>query len=185
MTDRLLASSSSRSAQPRSRRPRRALLVRAGALLAGATAVVAASTVAPATAQGATALSTTAYAPSSAPLANPDRGFYHYTETHLRKDGSGVVPLDAAQLTRWRTTQGVTLVYRVFYLEALVDEDRIPSSYLASVAADLATARAAGVRLVLRFAYSADSERDAPADRVVLHIGQLAPVLNANADVIS
>jgi len=125
------------------------------------------------------------YETSSADLANPDRGFFHYTETHYRPDGSGYTPLDIAQLTGWREQQNVTLVYRIFYLEKFVGQDSIDSGYLQLVAADLAAARAAGIKLIVRFAYSDNSSADAPAARVVKHIRQLAPVLNASAGVIS
>ncbi|HET7398010.1 MAG TPA: DUF4832 domain-containing protein [Intrasporangium sp.] len=125
------------------------------------------------------------FSPSTAVIANPDRGLYHYTETHSRVDGSGYAPLDAAVAARWRTQEGVTLVYRVFYLERFVGTDGLSAAYLSQVRADLAAARAAGVKLVVRFAYSADSSHDAPADRVITHVRALAPVLNANADVIA
>jgi hypothetical protein len=125
------------------------------------------------------------YAGTTDPIANPDRGMYHYTETHYRSDGSGYTPLDVNQLTRWRTDEGITLVYRVFYLEAFAGRDRLSSAYLNAVRADLATARAAGVRLVVRFAYSDSTSVDASPSRVQTHIQQLAPVLNASADVIS
>ncbi|RYV49822.1 DUF4832 domain-containing protein [Pengzhenrongella frigida] len=153
------------------------------AVLLGAGALMSAPIATAATATAATVAHT--YAASSAALANPDRGFYHYSETHFRADGSGYTPLDAAQLTSWRTSEKVTLVYRIFYLEKFADQDTIDDAILRLVAADLATARAAGVKLVVRFAYSDSSSADASAARVVGHIRQLAPVLNASADVVS
>ena len=117
-------------------------------------------------------------------FADPERGFYHYTEARWSPDGSAYVPLDAAQLTSWRTEESVTLAYRVFYLGGLVDQDVIDQTFLTQVADDLSVARAAGVKLVLRFAYSADDGRDAPPERVVGQIRQLAPVLNAASDVV-
>jgi hypothetical protein len=125
------------------------------------------------------------YAGTTDLVANPDRGMYHYTETHYRSDGSGYTPLDVNLMRRWRTDEGVTLVYRVFYLEAFATRDRLDATYLQAVRADLASARAAGIRLVLRFAYSDSTSSDASLPRVVGHIQQLAPVLNASADVIS
>lgn len=125
------------------------------------------------------------FEPSSAVIANPDRGMYHYTETHFRADGSGDVPLDASTAARWRAMEGVTLVYRVFYLERYAGVDRIDPGDLAKVRADLRAARSAGVKLVVRFAYSADSSQDAPVARVVSHIRQLAPVLNENRAVVA
>ncbi|MGY1769962.1 DUF4832 domain-containing protein [Blastococcus sp. SYSU D00813] len=124
------------------------------------------------------------YAPTDEVFANPERGFYHYTETHWSPDGSAYAPLDVARLTAWRTTESVSLVYRVFYLDGLVDRDAVDQRFLDQVAGDLRAARAAGVQLVVRFAYSADSGRDAPPARAVGHVRQLAPVLNAGADVV-
>ncbi|MGY1727125.1 DUF4832 domain-containing protein [Geodermatophilus sp. SYSU D01062] len=126
-----------------------------------------------------------AYPPSDEVIANPERGFTHYTETRWSPDGGAYTPLDAGTLTTWRTTEAVTLVYRVFYLGGLVDRDTVDARFLAQVAADLDTARAAGVHLVVRFAYSADDGRDAPPARAVGHVRQLAPVLNAGADVVA
>jgi len=125
------------------------------------------------------------YGAATSVIANPDRGMYHYTETHYRPDGSGYVPLDAAEITRWRTQENVTLVYRIFFLEKFVTQDIIDAPYLMAVQTDLSVARAAGVKLVVRFAYADNSPADAPPARVLSHIRQLVPVLNANADVIS
>lgn len=89
-------------------------------------------------------VTTRTYASSSANLANPERGFYHHTETHYRADGSGYVPLDAARLRAWREEEKITQILRVFYLEKFVDTDRIDPGYLDLLRADFATARAAG-----------------------------------------
>lgn len=139
----------------------------------------------PARAAGPTKVMTRSYAGSDQVIANPDRGFTHYTETHYLPDGSGYTPLDAAQLTGWRTREQVTVVYRIFYLEKFTTQDTIDPAYLALVAADLATARATGVKVIVRFAYTQTSGADATPARVVTQIGQLAPILNASADVIA
>jgi hypothetical protein len=139
-----------------------------------------------ATARGSTVkLQTRSYAPSSAAIANPDRGFYRYTETHYREDSSGYVPLNASTMTRWREKQGITLVYRIFYLEKFVSQDVIDIDYIGKIRADFRSAAAAGIKLIVRFAYSDTSSADAPVDRVKAHIAQLAPSLNASFDVIS
>lgn len=93
--------------------------------------------------------------------------------------------MDLEKLTTWRTQEDVTLVYRIFYLEKFTGQDVIDPVSLGLVAADLATARAAGVKLIVRFAYSDSSPVDAPPARAVGHIRQLAPLLNASADIIS
>ncbi|MGH3874498.1 MAG: DUF4832 domain-containing protein [Pseudonocardiaceae bacterium] len=125
------------------------------------------------------------YPGTSTVIANPDRGFYHYTETRFRGDGTGSAPLDTTTLTRWRTQENITLVLRIFYLERFVAQDTIDSASLNLIAADLSAARTSGVKLVVRFAYSDSSSADAPPARVLAHIRQLAPVLNRSADVIS
>ncbi len=124
------------------------------------------------------------YPASDEVIANPERGFTHYTESRWSPDGSAHRPLDPATLTTWRTAEAVTLVYRIYYLGGLVDRDVVDQRFLDAVAADLATARAAGVKLVVRFAYSPDDGRDAPPARAAGHVRQLAPVLNAASDVV-
>lgn len=133
---------------------------------------------------GATAPITTTYVKSDDVIANPERGFTRYTEARWGTDGLGYTPLDPTQLVQWRTTDQITLVYRVFYLGELAGQDTIDPSFLAHVASDLDTARLAGVKLVLRFAYSSDDGRDAPPARAVAQIRQLAPVVNAARDVV-
>ncbi|SNS90867.1 protein of unknown function [Geodermatophilus saharensis] len=129
-------------------------------------------------------LTAVSYAASDEVVANPERGFTHYTESRWSPDGSAHTPLDVTTLRTWRTAEAVTVVYRVYYLGGLVDRDTIDQRFLDQVAADLATARAAGVKLVVRFAYSPDDGRDAPPARAVGHVRQLAPVLNAASDVV-
>ena len=169
---------------------RRALVPLAS--LAVSVSVAAGSVSSPTLASAATAwapaaagITTHQYAGTTDLVANPDRGMYHYTGTHYRSDGSGYTPLDVSQMQRWRTDEGVTLVYRVFYLEAFTTRDRLDATYLQKVRTDLTRARAAGMRLVVRFAYSDSTSADAPPLRVLGHIQQLAPVLNASADIIS
>ncbi|MGY1795493.1 DUF4832 domain-containing protein [Geodermatophilus sp. SYSU D00525] len=156
------------------------------ATTAPTTAAPVTTTPAPVTASpAATAPVGVTYAPTDAVIANPERGFTHYTETRWSPDGGAYAPLDVGTLTAWRTTEAVTLVYRVFYLGGLADQDSVDARFLAQVAADLDAARAAGVQLVVRFAYSPDSGHDAPPDRAVAHVRQLAPVLNSGSDVVA
>ncbi|MEU8224126.1 DUF4832 domain-containing protein [Kribbella sp. NPDC048915] len=136
--------------------------------------------------------STRTYSASAEVIANPERGFYHHTETHYRADGTGYVPLDLTTLRNYRTQENITQILRVFYLEKFASRDVLDKQYLDLVRADFATARAAGVKVILRFAYALPGVGwppptpygDAPVDRVVKHIQQLTPILRANADVI-
>ena len=118
------------------------------------------------------------------PVADPGRGFYRYTATHLSTEVA-YTPLDAAGLAQDRVRNGTTLAYRVFYLDRYAGTDVLASSDLALIGADLAAARAAGVKLVVRFAYSEATDEDAPVARVLQHIRQLGPVLKSGADVLA
>lgn len=130
------------------------------------------------------------YAENEAVIPNPARGFYRHTETHARADGSGWQPLDEGVLAGYRA-EGITQILRVVYLERYVDAD-LDAQVLDALRADFATARAAGVSVILRFAYAQGGDwpysppyGDAPLERVQAHIAQLAPVLRENVDVIA
>ncbi|MCS7480492.1 DUF4832 domain-containing protein [Umezawaea endophytica] len=119
------------------------------------------------------------YPPSTEVIANPERGLYHHTQDCDKADFS------ADALRQYRTSQGVTLVMCVFYL-AEYKASPIAQTALDRLGRQFAAARAAGVKLVLRFAYTAsDAGDDAPKDRVLGHLDQLAPYFTANADVIA
>jgi hypothetical protein len=133
---------------------------------------------------------TVAYEASTETIANPQRGFYHHTETHYRADGSGYTPLDGATLAGYRG-EGITQILRVFYLEKFTADPELDAEWLALVQADYDTARAAGVSVITRFAYVQGGDfpyvapyGDAPLDVVLSHISQLGPILRQNADVI-
>lgn len=130
------------------------------------------------------------YAEASGAVANPARGFYRHTETNYREDGSGYVPLDRAKLESFRA-EGTTQILRVFYMEKFADQPVLDQRWLDLVEADYATARAAGVSVITRFAYAKGGAwpysppyGDAPVETVLAHIRQLAPVLQRNSDVI-
>ncbi|HEY0092104.1 MAG TPA: DUF4832 domain-containing protein, partial [Flavobacterium sp.] len=79
------------------------------------------------------------------------------------------------------------LILRVFYLEDFVSSP-ISSSYLTNIQSDFAKVRNAGIKCIVRFAYSDDNDNGAPQDatkaQILAHIAQLAPILQANADII-
>ncbi|WP_328324901.1 DUF4832 domain-containing protein [Kribbella sp. NBC_00382] len=135
---------------------------------------------------------TRTYTASTDVIANPERGFYHHTETHYYADGSGYVPLDKTTLRNFRTQENVTQILRVFYLEKFSGQDKLDKPYLDKVRADFTTIRAAGVKAIVRFAYALPGEGwppptpygDAPLARVLKHINQLTPILRQNSDVI-
>lgn len=146
------------------------------------------------------------YIASDAMIANPDRGWYQYSETHWSTAaGAGHVPLDAATLTARRTgTETIngysvpprTLVFRYYIMEHMMGVDTIPQAFLDAVQADFDATRAAGTRLVLRFSYSNDGttgsntdengpyNTDTTVERTLSHVAQLKPLIAANTDVI-
>ncbi|MEU4238264.1 DUF4832 domain-containing protein [Actinoplanes sp. NPDC026619] len=130
-----------------------------------------------------TSSTTMTYTGTDAVVANPGRGFFTYTEAHLAA-GVAYVPLDAAELAQERTNEAHTVVYRTFYLEKYRSVDTISAADLALIKADFAAARTAGVKLVVRFAYTSTDAQDAPLARVLKHIAQLKPILTGNADLL-
>ncbi len=61
----------------------------------------------------------------------------------------------------------------------------LPTDFLEKLGYSFELMRDAGVKAIVRFAYNLDGTDDAPLDRVLGHIQQLAPVVQANSDVIA
>ncbi len=141
------------------------------------------------------------YRPTSADFANPERGF---TENHLPRPPAHVTwdscgagnnftaysdttltdPLRVSDLTAARAA-GRTLIYVRYHIAAFRDAP-LSDAFLVQVDQDFATARAAGVKLVPRFAYNyGTGGPDAPLFRVLSHLDQLGPVLRRNVDVLA
>ena len=142
------------------------------------------------------------YTESSEDFANPERGFYRYTET----SGSNYRPLVQAQLQAWRELTAAdggnyqvysTLVFRYFIMDAFKTVP-LSTAFLAAVKNDFDIARSAGVKLIPRFAYTTTVNAgscpegficplygDASKAIILQHIAQLKPVLQASADVIA
>lgn len=120
---------------------------------------------------------TITYAPSSADIPNPERGFY---------EGFG---LEETSLD-WYTAQGYTLAYTdAGDLAAYLDRD-LPPEYLDALSAHFQQVRGAGIKLIVRFKYNDGETYPAPApdaslEQVLRHIEQLAPVLEVNKDAIA
>ncbi len=109
-------------------------------------------------------------------ILNPERGFYATASL-----------VDAPDLSALRES-GVTLVHSYVRLDDYRASD-LPDSLLQQCSAGFERARRAGVKVILRFAYNfgpyPNSEPDAPSAWVLKHIGQLKPLIEANADVIT
>jgi hypothetical protein len=122
------------------------------------------------------------YKVNTAAIANPERGFYKHTET----TATNYIPLDESELVSYRLKNNNTLVLRIFYLEKFLNTP-IDARYLNAIKADFATIRKAGVKCIVRFAYTrtTNGQRDAPKKLMLQHITQLQPLFEANSDVIA
>jgi hypothetical protein len=120
---------------------------------------------------------------------NPERGFYHYIESRA----SALTPYELETLQRYRTDEQITLLYCIYYLDSFVERS-IAGDFLAHIGANLEKVRAAGLKCLLRFAYTDDDPTgrdeeppfgDATKARILEHIAQLRPLLQEHADVIA
>jgi hypothetical protein len=136
---------------------------------------------------------TVVYTPTTMLFPNPERGFYHHSQTHS-KDYS---PLNLATLKSYRQDDNITLILRLFYLDDFVT-NTISVTYLANMQADFDPVREAGLKAIVRFAYTdrlhfapgttwppIPPYGDAAKELILTHIEQLRPVLEANSDVIA
>ena len=92
--------------------------------------------------------------------------------------------LDSAVLSSYVLSENITQILRVFYLSNTGD---ISQSYLANMQSDFDAIREAGVKVIIRFAYSQGVTapyNDATPEVVLAHIQQLSSVLQNNSDVI-
>lgn len=142
------------------------------------------------------------YQESPDDFSNPERGFY-------LPAGEAPGELSGATLLKIRTTHSVksrnaayaawvSLLYRDYLLSDFKNS-AISDEYLEKIDRDFAAVREAGMKVVLRFAYTnkantgncGDENKicppygDAPKHIVLQHIAQLKPILVKNADVIS
>ncbi|QBE65831.1 DUF4832 domain-containing protein [Pseudoduganella lutea] len=116
-------------------------------------------------------------------IANPERGMYVWAADNL------------VAWTQQQADAQFRAGYRIVYAPVRLDAyagGPLPEILLAGLSEGFATARRAGLKLIPRFLYNYpagetgyQAAQDAPLDRVVGHIGQLKPVLAANADVIA
>ncbi|MGQ9909255.1 MAG: DUF4832 domain-containing protein [Candidatus Flexifilum sp.] len=127
------------------------------------------------------------YAATDENFPNPERGFY-IQRAPLWIDEERI-PLERAELDEARAG-GIDLIRTYYVLDRHRDRP-LDESVFAALRADLATIRAAGFKVILRFAYNFPLDEsyvraiDAPLDLVLTHIDQLAPILRDNVDVIA
>ncbi|MEO6316184.1 MAG: DUF4832 domain-containing protein [Chitinophagaceae bacterium] len=144
------------------------------------------------------------YKESKEEIVNPERGFYIPRETKA----SRFVALDATELATYRTVPRktanakyavqVSLVYRSYELD-IFKQQPLADSFLLKLQQDFDAVRTAGLKMILRFAYTNSAKSgdcrdaykicppygDAPFSIVLGHIAQLKPVLQKNAALIA
>jgi len=120
---------------------------------------------------------------SAAEIANPERGFYRWAWT------------DLDQFTAADGSDAYANGYRVLYAMVRLDAYKngpLPTSLLDGLRTGFGHARQAGVKIIPRFVYNNPASEteylnatDASLSRVLGHIAQLKPVLQAHADVVA
>jgi Domain of unknown function (DUF4832)/Domain of unknown function (DUF4874) len=125
----------------------------------------------------------TSFAESSAAITNPERGFWVYLSDNF------VTVTDADIAGAQAGYANVALGYAVIRLDNYRNQT-LPQPLLDSIGGAFAKVRARGMKVILRFAYNYPGSEtapivdDAPLSRVLEHIAQVAPLVQANADVI-
>ena len=111
-------------------------------------------------------------------MPNPERGIYLQFTSQAEAN-----PLTADNMQSLHE-KNLTLLLRMYYLKTFRDRP-LSDKQLDLIRDDFAVMRDAGVKCVLRFAYSEGiGEPDAPIDVVLGHMDQLAPIIRQNADII-
>ncbi len=121
------------------------------------------------------------YVASSENFPNPERGLYKYT---IGISTGTFVPLNPSSIAGYRANNSITLVQRNYILDAFRTSP-ISQDFLNKIQNDFTIMRNNGVKSVLRFAYSDDSDDDATKARIIAHIDQLKTITIPNQDVIS
>lgn len=109
-------------------------------------------------------------------IANPERGFTRYMDL-----SNGYTQ---ANFSNFKNSGKYTVVGFIIGLDAWRSSP-IPASLLTTLSTNLADARAAGIKMFLRFNYNSCAGcPDASEAWALSHLDQLAPLIQANADVI-
>lgn len=128
------------------------------------------------------------YQPSTAIIANPERGLQKYSITNSDYATTvGANNLSVNTLNNWKTSSDkVTVVYRYFLLDAFLNAD-INTIFLDNIQTDFDNVRTAGLKIIVRFSYSnaqGTSVQQATKSQILTHLTQLTPILNTNKDII-
>ena len=118
------------------------------------------------------------YESSTDVITNPERGFMHTYGVLSEGDALSQTLLNNLKF------ENVSLILRVYYLDQFRHAP-MSEAQLDLIETDFNNIRAAGLKSIIRFAYTNQIDgEDAPIDRVESHLDQLKPIVTANADII-
>ena len=119
------------------------------------------------------------YTVSNEVFTNPERGFMHTWQ--VNSEGAAIT---AASLNNLKK-ENVSLILRLYYLEKF-KTTALSQTQLDLIKTDFSRLRDAGLKCVLRFAYTdAQDGSDASVAVISGHLDQLKPILEENKDVIA
>lgn len=128
------------------------------------------------------------YTNSTEIFANPERGFQKYSITNSSyATTANYSNISVNELNSWYSgTDKVTVIFRYFLLNDFLTSN-ISQTYLNNIQLDFNRIRTAGLKCIIRFSYSnsqGSGAQQATKAQILAHLNQLAPILNANKDVI-
>lgn len=124
------------------------------------------------------------YERSDENFPNPERGFFTPYNPSGKLGTIPTPPLEISDLQKVRS-QNQTLVRQIYLMSEFRDKP-LSQSFLNKVLKDCETARKAGIKMVVRFAYNWQRGGDDATQKIIFsHLEQLKPVFDANYDVIA
>ncbi|WP_445455444.1 DUF4832 domain-containing protein [Flavobacterium sp. HNIBRBA15423] len=134
------------------------------------------------------AQNTVNYTNSNEIFANPERGFQKYSITDSNyATTANYSNINVNELNDWYSgTDKISVLFRYFLLEDFLNTD-INTAYLNNIQLDFDRIRMTGLKCIIRFSYSnaqGTSAQQANKAQILSHLNQLAPIINANKDVI-
>lgn len=125
-------------------------------------------------------------------IANPERGLYKMVEYKYPSSQSSWTSATYSLTDTYDANNTLTLT--LFYLFDFVDSDQLSSAALTHIGNVFSTVRSSGKKAIVRFAYSnqhedkfhnpEDIHQEPSLSQIQTHLTQLAPILEANKDVI-
>lgn len=128
-------------------------------------------------------------------FSNPERGFHNRYEiiddVSVNDYASAATSIagfnpDAIDRTFARAkASGNTIIHSYLHLDKYKTTDVLPQALLNNLSSGLAAIRTAGLKIVLRPAYTWSEMPSVPEARIIGHISQINTVISANADVVA